>query len=322
MIACEPTRVTRLAPSPTGALHLGNARTFLVTWALARQRGWRLVMRMEDLDTPRIKPAAAQQALDDLHWLGMDWDLPSPGQAWTQKADLAPYHEALRKLASLDLLYACQCTRTEIERAQSAPHAEDHELRYPGLCRERCSEVTDLSSWPAGSCLRLKVPQEPVEFADEIAGVQRMNVQEQIGDFIVATKAALPSYQLAVVVDDHRQGVTDVIRGDDLLTSAARQIWIYRMLGLTPLPRYWHLPLVVGPDGMRLAKRHGDARLATFRERSIKPERVIGVIAHWCGLLPVPRPMSAREFVQAMDLSLLPRDPITLTPEVLAWLGE
>lgn len=306
-------RVTRLAPSPTGALHLGNARTFLINWALARRNGWRIVLRIEDLDTPRTKAGADQQAIDDLRWLGMDWD---DGPHY-QVADLSPYEAALSELDRKRLTYACTCTRSEIQAAQSAPHAGDHELRYPGTCRDRPAGSIDGATPKA---VRVRVDDQMVTFTDAFAGDQQHVPGEQVGDFVIATKAGLPAYQLAVVVDDHRQGVTDVVRGDDLLRSAARQLLLYRMLSFGPEPTYTHVPLVLGPDGRRLAKRHGDTRIAAYRERGVAAERVIGLLAFWCGLCPAPTPLPIGEFLDRFDLSKLPHKPVTMTEENEAWL--
>ena len=168
--------------------------------------------------------------------------------------------------------------------------------------------------------LRLLVPDEAIAFTDEIAGAQRINVQEQVGDFIVATKAGLPAYQLAVVVDDARQGVTDIVRGDDLIRSAARQLLLYRHLRLAPIPRYWHVPLVIGEDGRRLAKRHGDTRLSWYREQGVPAERVIGLLAAWCGIVPDAAPMSAAEFRQRFNITRLPRGPVVMRGADHAWL--
>ncbi len=308
-------RVTRLAPSPTGALHLGNARTFVANWVLARQRGWRILMRIEDLDGPRLKPGADQMAIDDLAWLGLDWD----NDPSYQRHNLSLYHEALAALDRQQLTYACTCTRREIEAAQSAPHGDQHELRYPGTCRDRPAGAAVAS--PAGStALRLRVPDESVAFTDAFAGPQSFNPQQTVGDFVVATKQSLPAYQLAVVVDDHRQGVTDVVRGDDLLRSTARQLLLYRTLGYAPQPTHWHLPLVLGRDGRRLAKRHGDTRLAHYREHGVPPERVLGLLAHWCGILDHPAPLSLHEFQDGFRLDNLSRQPVTMTAEDDAWL--
>jgi glutamyl-tRNA synthetase len=302
--------VTRLAPSPTGALHLGNARTFLVNWALARRHGWRTLLRIEDLDGPRVKPESIRQTRDILAWLGLTWDAEAP----LQSTDLGPCRDALRSLIDRDLAYPCNCTRREIEHAQSAPHADAHDLRYPGTCRRRPVPAAD-----AATAMRVLIPDEPISFTDAIHGTLEINVQQQVGDFVVATRQGLPSYQLAVVVDDARQGVDEVVRGDDLLASTARQRWLQRMLGL-PTPRYTHLPLVVGEDGRRLAKRHGDTRLITCRQRGVPAERVIGLLAAWSGVCATPEPMTAHEFAQRFDLAALPRQPVVMTKEHESWL--
>jgi glutamyl-tRNA synthetase len=306
------SRVTRLAPSPTGALHLGNARTFLINWALARKHGWHIVLRIEDLDGPRVKSDAAQQAIDILTWLGIDWD---EGPHY-QLHDLSAYEQALAKLDAAGLTYRCVCTRKDIVSAQSAPHADEHELRYPGTCRDRTA--TDLP-YGVDTAVRVRVPDADVMVDDQVMGMQLINVQRTTGDFVVASKAGLPAYQLAVVVDDARQGVTDIVRGDDLLSSAARQIWLYRMLGITPLPTYWHLPLVLGEDGHRLAKRHGDTRVAMYREAGTTPERMIAMLARWSGV-DAGDAMSAAQFAKAFDVSRLPREPAVFTQEDDRWL--
>lgn len=307
-------RVTRLAPSPTGALHLGNARTFLINWALARAGGWSVVLRLEDLDGPRIKSEANEQTLDILQWLGLDWD-EGP---FIQSTDLTPYEKAMDRLAAGGLVYPCALTRKEIEAAASAPHeGERHETRYPPELRptERPGAFTE-----RGTNWRLVVDDRIVDFDDVFASRQTRRPGETIGDIVLWTKRGTPSYQLAVVVDDHRQGVTDVVRGDDLLDSAARQILLYRALELSPEPSYTHLPLVLGPDGRRLAKRHGDTRLSHYRELGVPAERLIGLLASWCGLARTP--MSASEFADRFDLARLPSEPVTCSEEDDAWLRQ
>lgn len=322
-------RVTRLAPSPTGALHLGNARTFMVNWAMARQNGWGIVLRIEDLDTPRVKEGADREAIDDLAWLGIDWD----GEPLYQLEDLSPYHDALEALGSKGLIYPCSCTRSEIAAAQSAPHGDEHELRYPGTCRPHPSHSPSLLPVAVDSrlggndddrptAIRVRVPDEAIAYDDAFAGPQSFNVQRQVGDFIVASKAGLPAYQLAVVVDDARQGVTDVMRGDDLLGSAARQTWLYRLLDLGDPPRYCHLPLVLGADGRRLAKRHGDTRIAMYREAGVSQQRVIGLLARWCGIIDERAEMDADTFRDLLKLDAMPRGPVTMSAEDDAWLRQ
>lgn len=314
------TEVTRLAPSPTGALHLGNARSFLINWALAKQHGWRIVLRIEDLDWPRIKDDADILAIDLLGWLGMDWD----GGPYYQTHDLTPYHAALCRLLEHGEIYPCTCTRKDLQQAQSAPHDDGHDLRYPGTCRpeddtEAQSDCGELLK-DSHQAWRIIVPEGEVTFDDRLHGPQAIDVQHQVGDFIVASKSGLPAYQLAVVVDDARQGVTQVVRGDDLIGSTGRQLHLYQRLGLGPVPTYTHLPLVLGHDGRRLAKRHGDTRLDTYRQRGVSAERVIGLLASWSGMEDHPVEMSAGAFVEAFGLDRLGRDPIIFTEEDEAWL--
>lgn len=308
---------TRLAPSPTGALHLGNARTFLVNWALARQRGWEIVLRIEDLDGPRVKADAVAEAIDILGWLGLDWD-EGP---YYQRRDLSQYRAALERLAGQGDIYPCRCTRREIEAASlSAPHGDEHELRYPGACRP--TEPTPLP--PAalddpGAAWRLRVPDGVTTFTDAFAGRHEHDIQATSGDFFVATKDGLPSYQLAVVVDDARQRIDHIVRADDLLASTHRQRLLQLRLGLDAPVEYLHLPLVIGPDGRRLAKRHGDSRISHYREQGVSAERVVGLLAEWCGLGP-RRPLSAANFAAEFDIQRVPRQQVEFTPADDAWL--
>lgn len=304
---------TRLAPSPTGALHLGNARTFLVNWAIARARGWRILLRIEDLDTPRNKPGAVEQAIDLLTWLGIDWDIGPV----IQSADMDPHRAAMARLASLGLAYPCALTRSQIEAAASAPQEGAHEVRFPPELRPPIEPRTfdnERTNW------RFVTPDHAVRFDDEFAGPREYRPFDTIGDFVIWTARGQPAYQLAVVVDDARQGVTHVVRGDDLLESTARQILLYQSLALCPPPRYCHLPLVVGPDGRRLAKRHGDTRLDRYRAAGVPRERIVGLCAHWCGMTAARRHMPTDEFRRRLDLGTIPKVPIVFTQEDEAWL--
>ncbi len=295
-------------------MHLGNARSFLVNWALARQRGWKIVLRIEDLDTPRVKPGAIDQAIEDLRWLGLDWDDEAP----IQSSDLAPYREAMARLAGSGAAYRCELTRGEIEAAASAPNEGEHEQRFPPELRP---EKVGPGAFDRGdSNWRLVVDPGEVCFDDAFAGPQRHDLAGTVGDFVVWTKRGQPSYQLAVVVDDARQGVTEVVRGNDLLNSAARQIVLRERLGLGPPPRFWHLPLVRGEDGRRLAKRHGDTRVAHYRGLGVSVERVLGLLAWWSGVGREPGPISAREFISAFDIRTMPRDDIVFTQGHDQWL--
>ena len=326
------TRWTRLAPSPTGALHLGNARTFLITWAAARAAGWRVALRIDDLDSPRTKPGAAQQAIDDLRWLGLDWDA-GPVYEQDRRAD----HAAARdRLITAGLAYPCAATRREIEAAASAPNEGDeaapggglHDLRYPGLYRPGgpTAPPAIAEDTPHGWRFRLPDAPEPVRFDDAFAGPQTINVDATVGDFVIWTKSGLPAYQLAVVVDDAGStalpgwpNVTDVIRGNDLLDSTGRQALLHDALGLAR-PRWWHVPLVRGPDGRRLAKRHGDTRLAALREAGVSAERVVGWLAWTCGLLDEPAPLDAAAFAERFDWRSLPPCDCTFTAADAAYL--
>ncbi|MFK7790227.1 MAG: tRNA glutamyl-Q(34) synthetase GluQRS [Phycisphaeraceae bacterium] len=315
--------MTRLAPSPTGQLHLGNALTFVVNWALARRLGWRVVLRIEDLDAGRVREGADQGAVDVLRWLGLDWD-EGPVK---QSDDLSPYREALERLRDAGLLYPCRATRKEIAASASAPHASDGETRYPGLSRPtegryRVTEGTPPVLADDAFAWRVMVPSGAVDFVDQVLGPQSVDVQEQVGDFVLATKAGLPAYQLAVVVDDARQGVTDVVRGDDLLMSTPRQMVLYRLLGLGDVPRHWHLPLVYGPDGRRMAKRHDSVRLTTHMDAGVPGERVVGLLAKWAGLTDKLEPMSARDFAERLNPERLVYDPPRYTEEDEQWLTD
>ncbi len=301
---------TRLAPSPTGAMHLGNLRTFLVNYLLAHQRGWKVLMRVEDIDGPRVKPEAAKTMLADLKWLGLDWSEPIK---W-QLRDMSAYESALGHLAELGEAYPCVCSRKDIQTAAGAPHADDGAMIYPGTCRglyASTEEATARTGRPAA--WRVKVQAEKIEVADRFAGPREFDLARTCGDFVIYRGRGLPAYQLAVVVDDAEAGVDAIVRGDDLLESAARQIHLRRLLEIGPEPTYWHLPLVIGPDGRRLAKRHGDTRLAHYRKAGATPQRVLGLLAAWSGAIDRPRDISMEEVLERFDLARMPTTPTVFT---------
>ncbi|MBU6414254.1 MAG: tRNA glutamyl-Q(34) synthetase GluQRS [Planctomycetes bacterium] len=317
MQSARPTTrpTTRLAPSPTGALHLGNARSFLICWAMARASGWRIILRIEDLDGPRIKPGAIESCINTLSWLGMDWD----DAPLIQSTDLTPYIDAMHLLASRALTYPSELSRTQIELAASAPQEGAHDQHFPSSLRP---PLIPHEFDPANTSVgwRFATSSGPVTFTDLCAGHQSIDPAQTIGDFVIWTKRAQPAYQLAVVVDDARQGITHIIRGNDLLDSAARQLLLYRALHLTSEPTYCHLPLVRGSDGKRLAKRHGDTRIDTYRALGVPAEAIIGLIALWSGVLPHRQSLSAAEFSSGFNISTLPPSDITFTAEDHAWL--
>jgi glutamyl-tRNA synthetase len=302
---------TRLAPSPTGALHLGNARTFLANWLLARQRGWTILLRIEDLDGPRIKRGADQQAIDDLRWLGVDWD---EGPIY-QSARRDAYADAVRQLIEAGRAYPCICTRKEVDLAASAPHAEDGAAVYPGTCRGKFASIDDARGASGREpAIRFNVGDEVIEFVDHVRGAQRFEMA-RLGDFVIQKADLTPAYQLAVVVDDATMGVTDIVRGNDLIDSTPRQIMLYRALGLADrIPKYYHLPLVVGADGRRLAKRHGDTRLAHYRDLGVPASRVLELLARWLGI-ESDRVRKASDLVEHYTIDSADRDSIVFTAD-------
>ena len=302
---------TRLAPSPTGAMHLGNARTFVVNALLARRHGWRTLMRVEDLDGPRVKPGAAEQILDELRWLGLEWTGPTVYQS----ARAGEYAAALDRLIESGMAYPCVCSRKDVQEAASAPHRKGQAAVYPGTCRGRYSSAEDATrSSGRPVAWRVRVDDKPIDVAGRFRGTETFCLAETAGDFVFFKNAGTAGYQLAVVVDDAAAGVDAIVRGDDLLESTARQIHLRRLLGLDPQPQYWHLPLVIGPDSQRLAKRHGDTRLAHYRDRGTPAERILGLIAYWSGLCDRRREISFAELLALFDLSLLPKAPVVFDP--------
>jgi glutamyl-tRNA synthetase len=313
--------VGRLAPSPTGAQHVGNARTYLVAWLSARAGGGRVVLRIEDIDSPRVKTGAAEEVRADLRWLGLDWD----GEPLVQTHRFEAYRAALAALQARELVYPCTCTRSDVERAASAPHAEHEGPVYPGTCAgRRAADAAALADHPF--CWRFRLPAESPAFTDRCRGPCAVNLRMAGGDFVVwkvpriAGQAGTPAYQLAVVVDDAAQGVTEVVRGDDLVASTPRQLLLYQALGLRP-PAFAHLPLVVGPDGRRLAKRHGDTRLSALRQAEVRPEMLLGLLAWSCGWLEAVRPVTTRDLLGLYRLESIPPRPFVLTADLLRRIG-
>lgn len=303
-----------MAPSPTGAQHVGNARTYLLAWLSARSQSGRLILRMEDIDSPRIKAGAADQACADLHWLGLDWD----AGPYVQTDRLPLYEQALRRLQQEERVYPCTCTRTDIEQAASAPHLEHEGPVYPGTCAYR--RAADAATLDRPYAWRFRLPATTPAFVDGFRGPTQLDLHALGGDFVIWKSAGTPAYQLAVVVDDADLGVTEVIRGDDLIPSTPRQLLLYEALPL-PAPRFSHVPLVVGPDGRRLAKRHGDTRLATLRQHGVTAEALLGLLAWSCGWLTRPEPIPARDLVPLYRLDCVPREAFMLRPEHLREIG-
>jgi glutamyl-tRNA synthetase len=257
---------TRFAPSPTGELHLGGAWVALASWAMAREAGGTLVLRVEDLDRPRVVRGSEAGIATDLRWLGISWDegpdVGGPAAPYRQSERDAWYEAALEALGAQGLTYPCDCSRAEIARAASAPHPGE-EVCYPGTCRDRDPH----RAFQRPPAIRLRVERVgAVGFVDGVMGAVEQDLEQEVGDFVLRRGDGIFSYQLAVAVDDAAMGISDVVRGADLLGSTPRQVHLLRLLGATP-PRYWHLPLVLASDGQRLAKRTPGARVCDLRAR-------------------------------------------------------
>ncbi len=314
----------RFAPSPTGPLHLGNARTALVSWLAARAARGAYVMRVEDLDGPRVRPGLEARILDELRWLGLDWDegpdVGGPSAPYRQSERAAAYGAALARLRARDLVYPCFCSRAEIAAAAQAPHGpSDEGPRYPGTCAGLDPAEAERRSSARRPAWRFRAGPGKVRFDDGVHGAQELDVAAQVGDFVVARADGVPAYQLAVVVDDAAMGVTDVVRGDDLLPSTGRQLLLYAALGLGP-PQFAHVPLVVGEDGERLAKRHGALSLGELRERGADPRAVVGLLAELSGLAAAGARLAPADLVARFSLDRLPRAPAVLAAARVAAL--
>jgi glutamyl-tRNA synthetase len=308
--------VGRLAPSPTGHLHLGHARSFLLAWWHARSRGGSIVLRIEDLDVERVKPGMLDATLRDLEWLGLDWD----GAPWIQSRGQDRIEEAANDLLARGLAYPCTCTRKEVLAAQSAPHAGDATARYPGTCRGKWRTLLEAErATGRAACLRFVVREGPVAIVDELSGAHTFDVARDAGDFPISRRAGMPAYQLAVVVDDARQGVTEIVRGDDLLESCARQALLQEALEL-PRPRWWHVPLVTDATGRRLAKRSDDVSLERLRAAGTDPRRIVAWVARRSGI-DAADIATAAELAASFSMSRLPRAPVAVGAADLAELG-
>nr|WP_231749257.1 tRNA glutamyl-Q(34) synthetase GluQRS [Tautonia plasticadhaerens] len=308
----------RLAPSPTGGLHLGHARSFLIAWLMARGAGGRVILRVEDIDASRVRPGMAELAMLDLRWLGLDWDegpdVGGPSGPYVQSARLDRFEDALGLLKRQELVYPCTCTRAEIQRAASAPHAGEEGPIYPGTCSGR-SARDESRLRGRRFAWRFRVGTGMVGWDDLFKGPIRSDPARVAGDFVVGRSDGAPSYQLAVVVDDAGMGVNQVVRGDDLVSSTPRQLLLYRAFGFEP-PQFGHVPLVLGPDGRRLAKRDDAIKLSTLRGLGVDPARLIGTLGRTIGL-GEGEPARPSDWVGLFDPASLPAGAPVLDPA--AW---
>ena len=293
----------RFAPSPSGRMHLGNLWSALLAWLSARSQGGEMVLRLEDLDPDRCTRAWCDQVMRDLEWLGLTWD----NEPVYQSERTAVYAQAFRALEERGLIYPCYCTRAE-RLAASAPHRSDGQTIYDGRCSRLTEAEREALSQTRRPAWRVKVGQGPITFCDFLYGEYKEDLKTDCGDFILRRSDGVYAYQLAVVADDAAMGVTQVVRGSDLLSSTPRQIYLQRLLGL-PEPEYGHVPLLLAADGRRLAKRDRDQELGELQSRHTAPE-LLGRLAHLAGLIPEPAPITAQQLIPLFSWEKLPRQDL------------
>lgn len=297
--------VGRFAPSPSGRMHLGNLWSCLIAWLSARSAGGKMVLRLEDLDPDRCRREYCDQVMRDLEWLGLDWDNRPVYQS--ERTEI--YAQAFTQLEQQGLIYPCYCNRAE-RLAASAPHRSDGVVLYGGRCRTLTAQQREELEQTRRPAWRLRVPDEDYTFTDLLQGTYRENLERECGDFILRRSDGVYAYQLAVVVDDALMGVTQVVRGQDLLDSTPRQNYIQELLGY-PHPEYGHVPLLLSADGRRLAKRDRDQELGQLQQRFSAPE-LVGRLAHLAGLLERPEAITPRELVPLFSWDKLPKEDISI----------
>ena len=301
----------RYAPSPSGRMHLGNLMCCLLAWLSAKSKGGQVLLRIEDLDTVRCPRVYADAIMDDLAWLGLAADGPTPTVYQSERSKI--YQQYYDIMLKKGLVYPCFCSRSQLHAA-SAPHRSDGQVVYAGTCRGLSDAEVARRSLTRAPAFRVRVPDEEIAFTDGHLGRYAENLARDCGDFYLRRADGVFAYQLAVVVDDALMGVTEVVRGSDLLSSTPRQLWLYRELGLTA-PQFYHLPLLLAPDGRRLSKRDGDQSLENLRAR-YTPQEIIGKLAYVCGLQDAPVPASPQELVPGFSWDKVPKQDILL-PEKL-----
>ena len=301
--------VGRFAPTPSGRMHLGNVFAALIAWLSVRSQDGEMVLRMEDLDTQRTSPEFAQILREDLLWLGLNWDRETPPQS--QRT--AVYNEYFEKLDAMGLLYPCYCTRSQLHSV-NAPHLSDGTYVYPGTCRNLTQDQR--AAFDRQPSWRVMVPDRVWNVEDKIQGHYSCNLATDCGDMVVRRADGVYVYQLAVTVDDGEAGVTEVVRGMDLLSSAPRQMYLQELFGFSH-PVYAHVPMLLAPDGRRLSKRDRDLDLGVLRQR-LTPETLIGILAHAAGLIDRETPISAEELAKEFAWEKLQGESIFLDPNQLA----
>lgn len=288
--------IGRYAPSPTGALHLGNARTAVLAWLHARLNNGRFLLRMEDLDQPRVVEGSAEQILDDLQWLGLDWD----GEVLVQSERLERYQAEFQALLEAGYVYPCFCSRKDIRQAISAPHGSV--AVYPGTCRDLTKEQINKRARDKEPAWRFRVPDQKIVFNDGALGKLSESLALECGDFIIKRADGQFAYQLAVVVDDIAQNISSIVRGADLQQSTARQILLYRTLGATE-PEFWHVPLMLDDNHIRLSKRDGSDSIQQWRQSGKSAEQLIALLMQSVGLWPSEDEVTATQLLEQLSLS-------------------
>ena len=295
--------VGRFAPTPSGRMHLGNVFAAMLAWLSVRSRGGAMVLRMEDLDTQRTGEEYARLLREDLLWLGLDWDLETEPQS--RRGEV--YEAYFRRLEEQGLLYGCYCTRSQLHSV-NAPHLSDGTYVYPGTCRDLTgAQRAAMGRAPAW---RVKVPDRMWQVVDRVQGLYLENLATDCGDFVVRRADGVFVYQLAVTVDDGEAGVTEVVRGMDLLSSAPRQMYLQELFGF-PHPEYAHVPMLLAPDGRRLSKRDRDLDLGILRQR-LRPEELLGTLAASAGILEKPEAVSAKELASVFAWEKVKKESICL----------
>lgn len=311
--------VGRFAPTPSGFMHLGNIFCCLLAWLHAKNRGGKIILRIEDLDSMRCPRANADALARELEWLGLLWDdgayCAADSENYFQSNRAKIYERYFELLTEMNLVYPCFCSRAELHAAE-APHLSDGRVLYPGTCRRLTQEERQAKAQKRRPAYRLQVQDAPISFADGHYGKQSYNLAHESGDFIIRRSDGIFAYQLAVTVDDALMGVTQVVRGSDLLSSTPVQLYLYRLLRLQA-PDFCHIPLLTDPDGRRLAKRDGDLEIGELRKLYGDPRPIIGLLAYLANQLPRPEPLSAQELLPLFDPAKIPAQNIVVPRELL-----
>ena len=317
-LAVKPL-VGRFAPTPSGFLHLGNVFCSLLAWLYAKSSGGKIVLRIEDLDPQRCTRSNADQLARDLEWLGLVWDegayVSSDSERYFQSQRSDVYTQYFAELQARKLIYPCFCSRAELHAAE-APHLSDGRVLYAGTCRHLTEAERMAKAQKRAPAYRLQVENAPISFRDGHYGPQSFNLAEESGDFIVRRSDGVFAYQLAVTIDDALMGVTQVVRGCDLLSSTPMQLYIYRLLGFDP-PSFCHIPLLVDATGRRLSKRDGDLELAALRKHYGSPESIIGLLAYLAGQIDKPEPLRVDDLLPIFAPENIPTANIVVPSELI-----